>query len=530
MRNRACLLNPKQSVGLVTYAILSGGPVPSGLMLEGAAHLAGTLYNAGYAPTVFDFNNFETINYIARNGKEDFIDRCVADLHADVQRAKMKLIGFTLYTNGFYDCIQIAKRLKRRNPDLLIAAGGPLVGWIEEAIYHITDAFDLLVRGEGDISIVKIADMVYRNGTISDIPGAIYKSGNETVKNPKYVLDISRLPLPLYDEVVYPAFSKKIPVATLRASVGCRWARCRYCVQPRLHGRYRERDIDDVLLEAARLKALYGLTYFRLSDPSPSPSRISEIARGLSDDQRFGCFFYPEPDVDLGEAAQKLLAVFIGMERIDPAHLTAVNKCRNPDAHAGQTARIVEQSKALGITAIVANIVPTANDSTTSIARQLDYIRLMNPDFITITPLIPIPGSPLHKQILMHGSSTGIVLDDDYVEKMTRWTFDPLGPPEAWPEAPFRTVVDGELTAPLTVSRERFGLPLREMGIAAVSDDMVLMAYHHHKGLGAGQDEKRTQVLDFQLHIRETMRKGDSSVLRKTGRSAKPSADKFAGL
>jgi hypothetical protein len=505
MSKRAASQPFKESFGLVTYAVLSGGPVPSGLMLEGAAHLAGTLHRAGYRPRVYDFNNFDTIDFISLYGKANFLEWCVDYLHAEVGRLGMRVLGFTLYTNGFYDCIQIAKRLKAQNPGLVIAAGGPLVGWLEEEIFALTDAFDILVRGEGDIAIVKLAELVYRGGTIAEIPGALYRSGTEIVRNKKLAADIETLPLPIYDEDVYPAYNVKIPVATLRTSVGCTWGRCRYCVQPRLHGRYRERRIDDVLLETTMLKSRHGLTYFRLSDPSPKPSRITEIANGLSSDQRFACFLYPEPDLDLGDASKKLLAVFLGLERSDEADLMAMNKSRDTGAHAKRTGLIVEQAKQLGIATIVANIVPVANDTAASIRSHLDYLLEMNPDFVTITPLIPIPRSPLYRKVLRDGPATGICLDENYIERMTRWTFDPLGPPDAWPRTPFQIKVDGEFTAPLTVAKEQFGAPLRAAGISSVSDDIVLMAHNHYKGLSAAQEEKRHQVLMFQQYIREAI-------------------------
>ncbi len=490
---------------MVAYAILSGGPVPSGLMLEGAAHLAGVLHCAGYRPRVYDFNNFEAVDTIARIGKAAFLDQCVDYLHAEIARYQMKIIGFTLYTNGFYDCVQIAERLKARNRGLIIAAGGPLVGWFEEALLSFSDVFDILVRGEGDLAVLKLAEAVYDNGSLGEVPGAIYRSGSEIVKNPKVVTDISTLPLPLYDEEVYPAFNSKIKVATLRTSVGCTWGRCSYCVQPRLHGKYRERRIDDVLMETEALERQYGLKHFRLSDPSPKPARIREIAAGLSDEQRFACFLYPEPDLDLGAAAKKLLAIFLGLERSAADDLRAVNKCRVPALHAAQTALIVEQAKQLGIASIVANIVPVANDSVAAIQRHLHTVLKMNPDFVTITALFPIPGSPLYRQVLKEGDATGIRLDDGYLEKLTHWTIDLLKPASEWPTAPFQINVDGVFTSPLNVAATEFGLPLQDVGIETVSDDMVLMAYNHWGALSEAQNEKREQVSAFQRYIRRRM-------------------------
>ena len=48
----------KRVFPIVSYAVQSRGPVPSGLMLDnGPALLASYLLNGGYTPKIFDFNN-----------------------------------------------------------------------------------------------------------------------------------------------------------------------------------------------------------------------------------------------------------------------------------------------------------------------------------------------------------------------------------------------------------------------------------------------------------------------------------------
>lgn len=189
----------EKNIALITYAVQSRGPVPSGLMLEGGAHLAGRLLQEGYLPTVYDFNNADSIRKIAQEGKETFLKETVDYLHEEIQKKKTRLAGFTLYTNGFKDNIIIAKELKKRNPGLLIAAGGPLVGWFEEEVLGYTDAFDVLVRGEGDKSIVELARCAYDGTSLGNVPGAIYQNGGQTIKSNKNPLDISTLPFPNYD-------------------------------------------------------------------------------------------------------------------------------------------------------------------------------------------------------------------------------------------------------------------------------------------------------------------------------------------
>ena len=109
----------EKPVALVSYAIQSKGPVPSGLMLEGGAHLAGRLAAEGYSPTVYDFNNIDSMKQIAAHGKQEFLNSTINYLHKEIQKNNTRLMCFTLYINGFKDVIHIAKELKSRNPKMM---------------------------------------------------------------------------------------------------------------------------------------------------------------------------------------------------------------------------------------------------------------------------------------------------------------------------------------------------------------------------------------------------------------------------
>ncbi len=71
-------MDGKGTFPIVSYAVQSRGPVPSGLMLDnGPALLASHLLGEGYAPIIFDFNNLKTIEDIASNGKEAFLKKSI---------------------------------------------------------------------------------------------------------------------------------------------------------------------------------------------------------------------------------------------------------------------------------------------------------------------------------------------------------------------------------------------------------------------------------------------------------------------
>ncbi len=153
-------MSVKGNFPIVSYAVQSCGPVPSGLMLDnGPALLASYLLNEGYSPIVFDFNNLKTIEKIAKQGKEAFVKESIDFLDDYYRSNEVMIAGTKLYANGFADNIRIHEELKRRNPDLIIVAGGPHVDWFGKEIFNYTDVFDMLTYGDGDTAIIPLAKL-----------------------------------------------------------------------------------------------------------------------------------------------------------------------------------------------------------------------------------------------------------------------------------------------------------------------------------------------------------------------------------
>ncbi len=498
-------MNDRYVIG-VANSVMSKGPVPSGLMLEGSAHLAGSLHAAGYRPRIFDFNTVHAIRKIAENGergKEIFLRNATEQLHEELQRTGAKLLFFTLYSNGFPDNVEIATELKSRNPGLIVAAGGPLVSWFEEEIYGYTGVFDVLVRGKGDEAIARLADHVYRGEPDSKIPGAIFKDGR---KNPKEVTDVLKLPIPLYDKEVYVGLDGKIMVSTLRTTVGCRYARCEFCAQPKIDGPYRERDIADVLHEVETLRSRYGIRNFRLSDPNPSPRHLKEFFSGLPGDVKVSCFAYSDQEYDFSSVGDHLIGIFIGIEGMDSATLLKLRKTSDPEAYLKACKKLVEEARNAGISTVHANIVPVRDDTRERISRQAEQVAALGADFITALPESPIPKTGLYYAALKQPEKFGMRLNPDYLRKFMLYELDLLKP---MPPMPFQLRVDGEFVDPTPLTRDLFIMPLAKQGINITSDEIVLMVHLLNNGLSKDQSERRRQVLTFQADVRDAMATGN---------------------
>lgn len=501
-----------EHIGMFANSAQSKGPVPSGFMYEGLAHIAGTVDSVGRIPHAWDFNNSHSVEVIARYGKEGYKEYITDTLHEGINQFDIDVLLVSAYSSGLVDNTEVIEELYRRNPGLKIVIGGPAANWNPEVTLKYSGV-DAVIYGDCDFNMKSLLDALEGKGSISDVPGAVYWSGGvrggDIIRNKRSHGNIDTLPFPLYDPEVYFQVDKKIPVSTLRTSVGCRWARCDFCPQPRIHGPYRERSIEDSLAEVEHLKSRYGIKNFRLSDPNPRPEHMHDLLVGLPDDVKVSSFAYSDHEYAFRDASDKLIALFLGIERTGHSDLKALGKTKNPTDYLSSARLLIRDAQAAGVATIMANIVPIVGDSVDAIESHFQNVVDINPDFITATPLGPLPGTKLYRRVLKEGTSSGFCLADNFLERMITWDIDLLAPMDKWNPTPWLIDFEGEFQNPLAITGNHLVKKLAAQGIFPVSDEIVLMAHMLYGGLPADQAGRRKKVMEFQNGMRDAMVAGD---------------------
>jgi radical SAM superfamily enzyme YgiQ (UPF0313 family) len=497
----------KRYFPIVSYAVQSHGPVPSGLMLDnGPALLSSYLLKEGYTPIIFDFNNLRTIKDIARLGKEEFLKESIDFLDDYYRSNNVKIAGTKLYANGFTDNVKMHEELKKRNPGIILVGGGPQVDYFGEDIFNYTDVFDMLTYGDGDLAIVPLAKLAYDNGNIEDIPNLIYRKNGQTIRTKRREISMDNLPRPAYDEEYYPELDGKIHIAPVEDSRGCSYGRCGFCVHTRIAGKRRVRPIGELVSEIDD----YGMKVSRLSGPSPMPEYISELIKQIPD-KKISAFTYSFPGYDYAEIAKGLMGAFIGIEATDKHILENVlRKTDNTEGYLKNAGEMVRELKKHGTATIVSMMVPCPGETQSTMERSIEYLLDIQPDFVVALPLGPIPGTPITRLAKKDSKSAGVLLQDNYEMKCMLYELDLLQRPEEWPEPPYKTNVNGKFVNPFLATM-KFSGELIKNGIYPLSDEIVLMSYLYHNGLSANQDERRMQCNEFMASSRKDIASGNAA-------------------
>ena len=179
---------------------------------------------------------------------------------AEVRRFKPDMVGLYATTFGWNKAKKTAADLKSRySGDCFIVVGGPYPIAVQDRCLIDNIDIDAVVTGEGEYTMLDIADRLRSGKDLKGVAGVVYREGQRIVKNPArpFITDLDSLPFParelLGDADRYippPGTYRKRPVAVMITSRGCN-RHCIYCFQMdkerKLGIRYR--SVENVMQE-----------------------------------------------------------------------------------------------------------------------------------------------------------------------------------------------------------------------------------------------------------------------------------------
>ena len=237
----------------------------------GIGYLAAVLEKNGYDVNVIDCQALHlTLN----------------DVEKELRKRQPDIVGLTSTTLTYKSALSIIKVAKDALPNCLTIIGGSHVTFWDEEALHECPQLDIIVRGEGEATLLEIAKKVEKGESFHDVVGTTCRKGDEIVKNPDrpYIEDLESLPYPAFHLWPIEQFKKygKIifPVMTSR---GCTFW-CDFCSAVRMFGRkYRMRSPKKVVDELEFLYKKYGEDQYTFYDDAftVDQSRTEEICNEI---------------------------------------------------------------------------------------------------------------------------------------------------------------------------------------------------------------------------------------------------------
>ena len=241
---RFLLINPNvdSSIAKDSFAIKAEVP-PLGLL-----YIAGALEEKGHEVEIIDF--------------------CVEEFKKETLKKALKntdAVGITTRSHGIKIIKELAQNIRQINKKIPIILGGPYTTLEKEKSLEYVDA-DISVEGDGEETIVEIAEYLNGEKKLSEISGIYYKQGNKIQKGKpaKIIMDLDKIPFPsrhLIEKYTYGIVNTGLKlthgkVTSIMISRGCPY-HCRYCINRAITKKYRTRTAENVIEEIKQIQGKY---------------------------------------------------------------------------------------------------------------------------------------------------------------------------------------------------------------------------------------------------------------------------------
>jgi radical SAM superfamily enzyme YgiQ (UPF0313 family) len=203
-------------------------------------------------------NNVDIIDLDAENISRENLKNHL--IHSDV-------VGISAYINNYEIATDIAKEIKKIDPDIPLIIGGPHCTLLKKDVLNQIPYADISVESEGEIVILDLVQYFQGTKKISDIHGINYRDKNQikSGQTVRVIENIDDLPFParkLTDKYEYGNFDwglrPKKKFTTMITSRGCPF-KCRFCSRfGNIKGwNYRRRSCDNIIKEMQEISDKY---------------------------------------------------------------------------------------------------------------------------------------------------------------------------------------------------------------------------------------------------------------------------------
>ncbi|MCM8759341.1 MAG: cobalamin-dependent protein [Candidatus Omnitrophica bacterium] len=427
-------------------------------------------------PNIIDLAKLKIISRRLEEYKKSVFDGISNDICRIVKENDIDFVGIKLWAGeGFMYSLLLAEKLKREFPKIKIFGGGPQVDIFQEEIFRITDNFDALCLGDGEETIVLLADFVRGKVALDSVPNVIFKKNGSIVKTERrFITEFEKLPFPEYRKDVYIGVDNKVKMFVLDESRGCN-NHCAFCIHPVKSGKLRKKPVGKILREIEYSLSTYGTKLFRYAGSS-TPADLLEITakKILEKDLKiaYTCFgnFEAMKNADFNLIRSSgCMAVFFGLESGSPEILEKAFHKKNSLV---DVEHVMDACKKAGIFTVVSVIYPAPFETETTKRQTIEFLTKIKPDSV----LVQFPGLYPRTVWGRNPEKFNFTLETDTYElDIMTYQIKQFFPPRYWKPLPYR--VNGMRFRQYAAETERFQKELNSRGfLTFVSDEAYLLS------------------------------------------------------
>ncbi len=372
----------------------------------GLSSLAGTLEREGHDCRLVD------ITFLEDNQVADAYRSALAEYKPD-------LIGVSCRSTEWETAQAI---LRMADPGVPVIAGGPHPTIAPEEVIA-DERIDMLVRGEGEESIIDLINRIESGADLRDMPNLWIKQDGKIYRNDvrPLIQDMDSLVMPnwdIWDERHFlnhyqQVFSPEAKIfGDLETSRGCPYC-CPYCLTPVMQqlykgkGKYhREKSAKRIIAEVEKFRRDKQIDYVRFVDETfiLNRERLREFCE-LYREIHLPFSFSTRPETVSDEMMRLLAgagarAVSFGLESGNEQYR---REMLNRKTKQQEVINAVELAKKYDVKTFAFVMIGLPKENRALIQDTLELINLLKPDIFQITIFYPFEGTPFYDYCIKEG-------------------------------------------------------------------------------------------------------------------------------
>jgi radical SAM superfamily enzyme YgiQ (UPF0313 family) len=292
-----------------------------------------------------------------------------------IENQNPDIVGISSWAVNLPFSIELSKKLKSRNPDIIIILGGYPSTFNPKEVLEISPEIDLLVRGEGEITIKEVVQKLTKGEKINKVNGLSFrdKDGNIVhTPNRKPIENLDQLPLPDYE-----SFLKLGKIFAIYVARGCN-RRCIFCSSSSLYKYLTRKSIKRVMKEIELLNDYTDFEYLLFMDNNFTSNNLwlQKFIKNLPKRINWECS--SRIDTINENILKKLknsgcVTVSYGVENIIPKILKFLNKTNSPEKYIKKAWEVPKKTSQFGMKSLVNGIIGTPIETKKELLKNLQY-------------------------------------------------------------------------------------------------------------------------------------------------------------
>lgn len=398
--NRILLVNPPYNIEVYKENKNFSVHPPVGL-----AYLAAFARKFGYEVEIIDAN--------ALNIRREMLIDIIVDHPSYV-------IGFTSVTATINLVSGICDEIKKRSDKILIL-GGQHATFRDKEVLTACNSIDYIVRGEGEMSMLRLLHRLKLNKTAKGLMGITYFEDNKIISNPDRppIKNINKIPFPAWELLPRSKYRlngfqdigfKGEQLGKLISTRGCP-NKCTFCSSAHFWGKPRFRNVDNIFEELVYLTQKLKVRHIDFMDDCLTipVSRFRGLCNRIIESNlnfKWSCYSRVQNISDELVRLMKKAGCFMVLLGIESGNQTIIDSIKKKIT-LEQVTNAVSLFKKHNIDCLGFFMIGLPEDTQETVQETVNFAKNLNLDFPFFSVTTPFPGTELYDWFMANNLSPG---------------------------------------------------------------------------------------------------------------------------